>query len=145
LSELVPGGVDKALDCSTFHEPKTILHKAQKTLMLETDVPEIVNEMLLSVKKGGTCGIIGDYSGFVNGFNIGALMEKGVRFIGCGQGGDFHIPPRLWLIPSFLRSAPVQKYWEEILNDYIITDKFDPTLFVIPLCFSDCSSNPPTV
>lgn len=47
--------------------------------------------------------------GYTNGFNIGALMEKGIQLTGCGQ-------------------APVQKYWEEILNDYIIPGKFDPTL-----------------
>ena len=49
--------------------------------------------------------------GYTNGFNIGALMEKGIQLTGCGQ-------------------APVQKYWEEILNDYIIPGKFDPTLYV---------------
>ena len=77
--------------------------------MLETDVSEIHNEMIMSVKKMGRCGVIAAYAGFTNGFNIGALMEKGVRFIGNGQ-------------------APVHKWWEEILNDYIIPGKFDPTL-----------------
>lgn len=48
-------------------------------------------------------------AGYTNAFNIGALMEKGVRLIGNGQ-------------------APVHLYWEEILNDYIIPGKFDPTL-----------------
>jgi hypothetical protein len=38
-------------------------------------------------------------------------MEKGVRFIGNGQ-------------------APVHLYWEEILNDYIRTGKFDPTFMI---------------
>lgn len=38
-------------------------------------------------------------------------MEKGIRFIGNGQ-------------------APVHLYWEEIMNDYIIPGKFDPTLYV---------------
>jgi len=32
-------------------------------------------------------------------------MEKGIRFIGNGQ-------------------APVHLYWEEILNDYLLTGKF---------------------
>ena len=50
-----------------------------------------------------------DSAGYTNTFNIGALMEKGIRFIGNGQ-------------------APVHLYWEEILNDYIIPGKFDPTL-----------------
>ncbi|KAF8749667.1 GroES-like protein [Rhizoctonia solani] len=90
LRELVPGGVDVALDCGTFHEPKTLLHKVQKTLMLETDVSETANEMIESVRKMGRCGVIAAYSGYTNQFNIGALMEKGVRFIGNGQGGSFY-------------------------------------------------------
>ncbi len=95
----------------TFHQPKTLLHKVEKALMLETDVSEIVNEMITSVKKGGRCGLIGAYAGFTNHFNIGALMEKGVRLIGNGQ-------------------APVHKWWKEILEDYILSGKFDPTLYV---------------
>ncbi|OCB87798.1 GroES-like protein [Sanghuangporus baumii] len=111
IQELVPGGLDVAIDCGTFHQPKTITHKIQKALMLETDVSEIVNEMLMSVRKMGRCGIIAAYAGFTNGFNIGALMEKGVRLIGNGQ-------------------APVHMDWETILNDYIIPGKFDPTFIV---------------
>lgn len=47
--------------------------------MLEMDVPETVNEMLVSVRKMGRCGLIADYTGYANGVNLGALMEKGVR------------------------------------------------------------------
>jgi len=111
LLELVPGGLDVALDCGTFHQPKTILHKVEKALMLETDVSEIVNEMIVSVRKQGRCGVIAAYAGYTNHFNIGALMEKGVSLIGNGQ-------------------APVHKWWKEILDDYILTDKFDPTFMV---------------
>ena len=73
--------------------------------MLEQDVPEILNEMVVSVKKGGRCGIISDYVGFANHVNIGAIMEKGVRLIGNGQ-------------------APVHKYWGHILDEYIIAKLF---------------------
>lgn len=111
VHEMVPGGLDVALDCGTFHEPKSLLHKGMKMLMLETDVPETANEMIMSVRKMGRCGLIAAYAGFTNGFNIGALMEKGVRFIGNGQ-------------------APVHKYWKEILNDYIMTGKFDPKFMI---------------
>lgn len=45
-----------------------------------------------------------------NGLLIGAVMEKGIRLIGCGQ-------------------APVQRYWTECL-DYIRSNKFDPTIIV---------------
>ncbi|KAF5372230.1 hypothetical protein D9758_005003 [Tetrapyrgos nigripes] len=109
--DLVPRGLDVAIDCGSFHEPKTILHKVQKAAMLETDHPETINEMIVSVRKMGRCGLIAAYAGFANNVNVGALMEKGVRLIGNGQ-------------------APVHKYWEEILNDYIIPGKFDPTFMI---------------
>jgi threonine dehydrogenase-like Zn-dependent dehydrogenase len=111
ILEMIPGGLDCALDCGTFHEPKSLLHKAQKALMLETDVPETANECIRSVRKMGRVGLIAAYASFCNQFNIGAVMEKGVRFIGNGQ-------------------APVHLYWEEILNDYIRTGKFDPTFMI---------------
>lgn len=111
LQEICPGGLDVALDCGTFHQPKSLLHKVEKTLMLETDVPEIINEMIMSVKKGGRCGLIAAYAGYANHVNIGALMEKGVRLIGNGQ-------------------APVHKWWKEILEEYIMTGKFDPTFMI---------------
>jgi hypothetical protein len=47
--------------------------------MLETDVPETINEMLVATRKMGKCGILSDYAGFANGVNVGALMEKGIR------------------------------------------------------------------
>jgi len=65
----------------------------------------------MACRKMGSCGVISAYAGLTNGFNIGALMEKGIRFIGNGQ-------------------APVHKYWEEILNDYIKTGKFDVRLIL---------------
>ena len=109
IVKLVPGGVDVSIDAGTFHEPKTLLHKVQKTLMLETDVPETANEMILATRKMGRIGLIAAYAGYANHVNVGALMEKGVRLIGNGQ-------------------APVHKWWEEILEDYVMTGKFDPTL-----------------
>ena len=97
--------------------------------MLETDVPETINECVMAVKKMGRVGVISAYAGYTNGFNIGAVMEKvkisldyksiltqpsysqGIRLIGNGQ-------------------APVHLYWKEILNDYIIPGKFDPTFMI---------------
>ncbi|KAJ7735554.1 GroES-like protein [Mycena maculata] len=110
LQELVPGGLDVAIDCGTFHQPKMLLHKVEKALMLETDVSEIVNEMIRSTKKMGSCGLIAAYAGYTNHFNIGALMEKGIRLIGNGQ-------------------APVHKYWHELLA-MIGAGKLDPTFVV---------------
>lgn len=51
-------GAFKGSCLGSFHTPKTILRKVQKTLMLETDVPETLNEAILSVRKVGRIGII---------------------------------------------------------------------------------------
>ncbi|QRW23846.1 alcohol dehydrogenase [Rhizoctonia solani] len=67
------------------HPGRLAFAAAQKALMLETDVSETPNEMIKSVRKMGRCGVIADYVGFTNQFNIGAMMEKGIRFIGNGQ------------------------------------------------------------
>jgi threonine dehydrogenase-like Zn-dependent dehydrogenase len=86
IKHLVPDGLDVAIDAATFHEPKTVIHKISKALSLETDVSETLNETFLAVKKMGRVGIIAAYAGYTNGLNIGAVMEKGIRLIGNGQG-----------------------------------------------------------
>jgi threonine dehydrogenase-like Zn-dependent dehydrogenase len=111
MAKRVPGGLDVAIDAGTFHQPKSKLHKVQKALKLETDVPETLNECIVCTRKFGRVGIIAVYASITNQFNIGAVMEKGIRLIGNGQ-------------------APVHLYWEEILNDYVRTGKFDTSLCV---------------
>ena len=74
-----------------------MFHKVQKALMLETDVSETVNECIKAVRKRGRIGLIAAYSSYTNAFNIGSLMERGIRLIGNGQ-------------------APVHKYWESLLK-----------------------------
>ena len=85
VKELVPEGLDVAIDAATFHEPKTVMHKISKALALETDVSETLNETFLAVKTMGRVGIIAAYAGFTNGLNIGGV-EKGIRLTGNGQG-----------------------------------------------------------
>ena len=133
-------------------------HKVQKALLLETDVSETANEMIMATRKMGSCGLIAAYAGLsklertadrlqlsrtqadqellpANAFNIGALMEKGIRFIGPSLSlpcvGRV-LPPEVIctdttrsLLPSGNGQAPVQFYWQSILTDYIQTGKFD--------------------
>jgi len=110
IQKHVSGGLDRAIDCAAFRYGKSKLHKVQRAVGLETDTPEILNEAIRAVKKFGTIAIIADYAGTTNGFLIGAVMEKGIRLIGCGQ-------------------APVQRYMEECLG-YIQRGEFDPTLIL---------------
>lgn len=110
LRKMVDKGVDRALECAAGEYAKGIGHKIEMRLGLENDTSETLNEMILSVKKFGTIGITGVYSGYTNHFNIGAVMELGIRIIGNGQ-------------------APVFKYWEELLHQ-IQTGEIDPTIML---------------
>lgn len=110
IQEMVPGGVDVALECAAGEFAKGWLHTVEMAVGLETDTSEILNEMIMSVRKFGRCGITGVYAGFTNHFNIGSLMERGIRLMGNGQ-------------------APVQKYWKDILK-MIQKNEIDPLIMV---------------
>jgi len=51
VQDLVPGGLDKTIDCAAFRYAKGVLHKVERALALETDTSEIVNEQIKCVKK----------------------------------------------------------------------------------------------
>ena len=97
LKKMDHGGPDVALECAAGEYAKGWAHYFEMLLGAETDTSELVNEMITSVKSFGRCGITGVYVGFTNHFNIGALMERGIRLIGNGQ-------------------APVHLYWEKLLS-----------------------------
>ncbi|KAG8530112.1 uncharacterized protein KY384_005594 [Bacidia gigantensis] len=97
LKEMEHGGPDVALECVAGEYAKGWAHYFELLLGAETDSSEIVNEMIESVKNFGRCGITGVYVGYTNHFNIGALMERGIKLFGNGQ-------------------APVHMYWEKLLK-----------------------------
>jgi len=109
MRTLVPGGPDVAIDAVGFRFPKSLLHKLERMVKLETDSPEVLKEAILTVRKGGKISVVGDYYAYTNNYPIGAWMEKGLTM----SGGQVH----------------VQKYWKKLL-EYIQKGEFDPT-FVI--------------
>lgn len=110
LKEMEHGGPDVALECVAGEYAKGWAHYFEMLIGAETDTSEIVNEMITSVKNYGRCGITGVYVGFTNHFNIGSLMERGIRLIGNGQ-------------------APVHLYWEKLLQ-MIREGKTDPGIML---------------
>jgi len=98
LKEICDGrGPDVALECVAGEYPKSWFHAIELAVGLETDTSEIINECIESVKNFGRVGVTGVYVGYTNHFNIGSLMERGIRLIGNGQ-------------------APVHMYWHELLE-----------------------------
>jgi len=109
LNEMIPGGPDVAIEAAGFEYAKTILHKVEMALSLETDTADILTECITAVRKFGSVSIIGVYSGFTNHFPIGAMMEKDLIV----RGGQ----------------SPTQKYWEMALKK-IQSGEFDPTFMI---------------
>jgi threonine dehydrogenase-like Zn-dependent dehydrogenase len=103
-------GPDVSIECAAGEYAKGWAHYFEMMLGLETDTSEIINEMITSTRNFGRCGITGVYVGFTNHFNIGSLMERGIRLIGNGQ-------------------APVHLYWESLLK-MIQEGKIDPLKMV---------------
>ncbi|KAF9318655.1 hypothetical protein BG003_010905 [Podila horticola] len=110
INILVPGGLDRAIDCAGFRYAKSLIHKAERAIGLETDTSESINEMVRSTKKFGTIALIADYAAYTNHLLIGGIMEKGIRLIGCGQ-------------------APIQRHWAKCL-EHIQSGEFDPTVIL---------------
>jgi len=110
LKQLFPNGADRCIDAAGFRLPgRSLLHKLERAVNLETDAATILNEAIISVRKGGVIGIVGDYFALTNHFKIGAMMEKGITLRGS--------------------QVFVQKYWKQLLG-YIESGQVDPT-FVI--------------
>ncbi|KIW11003.1 hypothetical protein PV08_10302 [Exophiala spinifera] len=108
IYKLEPQGVNCCIDAAAFRYTKTLLQSAERLVGLETDSSEIANETIRACRKFGTVSIVADYAAMTNQFLIGALMEKGITYRGCGQ-------------------APVQKYWHQLLKK-IESGEFDPTI-----------------
>ncbi|KAK0615164.1 chaperonin 10-like protein [Bombardia bombarda] len=111
LKELCGGrGPDVAIECAAGEYAKGWMHWLEMQVGAETDTSEILNEMIEGVRNYGRAGITGVYVGYTNHFNIGSLMQRGIRLIGNGQ-------------------APVHKYWEDLLRK-VQTGELDPTQMV---------------
>jgi len=103
------GGLDAGIECAGFEYPKTLTHKVEIAVGLETDTCDILSEMIYAVRPYGRIGIIGVYSGFTNHFPIGAMMEKHILV----QGGQ----------------SPTQKHWKMCLEK-IQSGELDPTFII---------------
>jgi len=108
LKEMCGGrGPDVAIECAAGEYAKGWMHWLEMSLGAETDTSEIINEMVEGVRNYGRAGVTGVYVGYTNHFNVGSLMQRGIRLIGNGQ-------------------APVMKYWEG-LRTKIGLGELDPT------------------
>ncbi|HCF27314.1 MAG TPA: glutathione-dependent formaldehyde dehydrogenase, partial [Cyanobacteria bacterium UBA11049] len=66
--------------------------KAKQAVRLETDRANILRQMILACRKGGTLSIMGVYAGFVDKMPIGAAMNKALTFKMGQMFGQKYMP-----------------------------------------------------
>jgi threonine dehydrogenase-like Zn-dependent dehydrogenase len=116
LNELTDGkGPEKCIDCIgmeshvTPSQPDTLLDRAKQMMMLESDRPHVLREMIYVCRPGGVISIPGVYSGFADKVPMGHLMNKGLTM----RTGQTHV-----------------NRWTDDLLRLIEEDEIDPS-FVI--------------
>lgn len=81
--------------------------KVKQAVRLETDRPEVLRQMMVACRKGGTLSVMGVYGGFVDKIPMGAAFNKGLTI----RMGQMH----------------GQKYMPKLL-DYVLNGEVDPAV-----------------
>ena len=91
LNELTGGrGPEKCIDAIgmeshvTLSQPDTVLDRAKQMIMLESDRPHVLREMIYACRPAGVISIPGVFGGLVDKVPMGMLMNKGLT-IRTGQ------------------------------------------------------------
>jgi threonine dehydrogenase-like Zn-dependent dehydrogenase len=87
LNELTGGkGPQKCIDAVgleahvTPSQPDTLMDRAKQAMMLESDRPHVLREMIYVCRPGGIISICGVYAGLVDKIPMGMAMNKGLSF-----------------------------------------------------------------
>jgi threonine dehydrogenase-like Zn-dependent dehydrogenase len=87
LNELTGGkGPEKCIDAVGleshvgFSTPDTIYDRAKQIMMMETDRPHVLREMIYVCRPAGVISIPGVYGGLVDKIPMGQAMNKGLTF-----------------------------------------------------------------
>lgn len=94
LNELTDGrGPEKCIDCAGMEahvmasQPDTVVDRAKQMVMLESDRPHVLREMIYVCRPGGVISVPGVYSGFSDKIPMGAFMNKGLTM----RTGQTHV------------------------------------------------------
>jgi threonine dehydrogenase-like Zn-dependent dehydrogenase len=72
--------------------PTFLYDQMKQQLRLETDRPDAVRQAIYHCRKGGSVFVLGVFTGVVDKFPLGALMNKGLTLRAAQQHGQRYIP-----------------------------------------------------
>jgi threonine dehydrogenase-like Zn-dependent dehydrogenase len=71
---------------------QSLYDRTKQQLRLQTDRPAAVRQAIHACRKGGSVFVLGVFSGVVDKFPLGALMNKGLTVRGAQMHGQRYIP-----------------------------------------------------
>jgi threonine dehydrogenase-like Zn-dependent dehydrogenase len=72
--------------------PGYLYDQVKQQLRLQTDRPTAVREAIHACRKGGSVFVLGVFSGVVDKFPLGAVLNKGLTVRGAQMHGQRYIP-----------------------------------------------------
>jgi len=83
LTEMTGGrGPDACIDAVGMEahgtSPGALYDRAKQAMLLETDRPHVLRQVIQACRKGGTVSIPGVYGGFIDKIPMGAAFNKGL-------------------------------------------------------------------
>ncbi|NKC32261.1 zinc-dependent alcohol dehydrogenase [Falsiroseomonas selenitidurans] len=97
LNDMTDGkGPQKCIDATGMEshvglgQPDTLYDRAKQMVMLENDRPHVLREMIYVCRPGGILSVPGVYSGLIDKFPMGLVMNKGLTI----RTGQTHV--RRW-------------------------------------------------
>ncbi len=108
LREMTGGrGPDACIDAVGMegHKPGLVgaYDRTKQALKLETDRPVALREAIMACRNGGTVSVIGVYSGFVDKFPIGAVMNRSLTI----KSGQAHVQKYMAPLLERIRSGEI--------------------------------------
>jgi threonine dehydrogenase-like Zn-dependent dehydrogenase len=83
----------EAVGCEAHSDgPQHVYDQVKSKLKLETDRPIAVRDAIHNCRKGGSVFVLGVFTGFVDKFPLGALMNKGLTLRAAQQHGQRYVP-----------------------------------------------------
>jgi threonine dehydrogenase-like Zn-dependent dehydrogenase len=109
VQQMEPKGLNCAIEAAGFRFPVSTLHTVIRTVGLESDTPELIDECLTCIRPYGFVSVIADYAGYSHMFPVGKIMFKHAT-VRSGQ-------------------CPCQKYFEYVMET-VRKGEFDPTFMI---------------
>jgi threonine dehydrogenase-like Zn-dependent dehydrogenase len=85
------------------HGPAYLYDRSMQAMRMETDRPEALREAILACRNGSTVSIVGVYTGLVDKFPMGAVMNRSLTI----RSGQAHVQRYMRLLLKRIQNGDI--------------------------------------